>query len=60
MLNGDGNENGKKINRSTWQKTQFCTGFVPSYTFYCAHKNFAACVPVRHFFTAAHFHLDAR
>ena len=25
MLNGDGNENGIKINRSNWQKKQICT-----------------------------------
>ena len=40
---------------------------IPSYTSYmyvgnvvCAHKSFVACVPVRFFFPAAHFHLGGR
>ena len=63
MLNGEGSEDGNKINKSNYQK-KVRNSHVQHTFLYIYLRLFCttvACVPVRfHFFTAAHFHLAGR
>ena len=64
MLKGDGNGNGNKINKSNLTKVRRSAQaeqiiFMEELS-YVLTNNFVPCVPVRFFFTAAHFHLAGR